>query len=142
MTDSTHASADASSSAEVKRLSRRRRPSATELAARMRAVIAKGGSIPAPQPDHPANDPEADLFGDGRPATTPHEPYANLAVRVRRSLDARLDDLAIDLRRQGVRSSRAEIIELLLWELPPAPDASFRARLAQFREHAPREVQP
>jgi hypothetical protein len=79
---------------------------------------------------------------DGRPATTPEEPYANLAVRVRRSLDERLDDLAIDLRREGVRSSKAEIIELLLWELPPSLDDSFRARLALFREHAPREVQP
>jgi hypothetical protein len=79
---------------------------------------------------------------DERPATTPDEPYANLAVRVRRSLDDRLDDLTFDLRRQGVRSSKAEIIELLLWELPPDPDDSFRARLARFREHAPRDVQP
>jgi hypothetical protein len=79
---------------------------------------------------------------DGRPATSPDEPYANLAVRVRRSLDERLDDLAIDLRRDGVRTSKAELIELLLWELPPDPDHSFRARLARFREHAPRDVQP
>jgi hypothetical protein len=72
----------------------------------------------------------------------PDEPYANLAVRVRRSLDDRLAALTFGLRRQGVRSSKAEIIELLLWELPPEAGDAFRARLAAFREHAPREVQP
>jgi hypothetical protein len=73
-----------------------------------------------------------------QPALLPDEPQANLAVRVRRSLDQRLDDLAYELRRAGVRSSKAELIELLLWELPPTVTPELSARLAQFRSVAGR----
>ena len=76
---------------------------------------------------------------DDRPKTQPDEPLANLAVRVRRSLDARLGDLIYELRRDGVRTSKVELVELLLWELPAEPSADLRRRLADFRQHAPRE---
>ncbi len=66
-----------------------------------------------------------------------HEPTANLAVRVRRSLDDRLFDVLAGLRRTGVRSSKAELVEMLLWELPGEAD-KLAARLAAFRERAPR----
>jgi len=76
---------------------------------------------------------------DDRPHTQPDEPLANLAVRVRRSLDERLGDLIHALRRDGVRTSKVELIELLLWELPAEPSGDLRRRLAEFRQHAPRE---
>ena len=66
------------------------------------------------------------------------EPLANLAVRVRRSLDIRLADLVHHLRREGVRVSKVDLIEMLLWELPSRPDRAFRERLAAFRRRAPR----
>jgi hypothetical protein len=77
-----------------------------------------------------------------RPATTedssPAIAAAGPAVRVRRSLDRRLDDLAYELRRSGVRSSKAELVELLLWELPPTVTPELAARLARFRSVAAR----
>ena len=42
----------------------------------------------------------------------------NLAIRVRRPLDDRLADIIHGLRGQGVRTSKVELIEMLLWELP------------------------
>lgn len=70
----------------------------------------------------------------------PDEPVTNLAVRVRRSLDNRLSDLLHSMRRDGVRSSKVELIEMLLWELPPpeTPEG-LRKRLADFRRAAPRQ---
>ena len=56
----------------------------------------------------------------------PTLPWANLAIRVRRPLDERLADLIDDLRRTGTRTSKVEIIEMLLWELEPES-----ARVAQ-----------
>lgn len=76
-----------------------------------------------------------------RPMTTPNEPTANLGVRVRNSIDDRLEELIFRLRRAGVRSSKAEIVEMLIWELPAEPDDDFRKRLARFRDHAPRELE-
>jgi hypothetical protein len=63
----------------------------------------------------------------------------NLAVRVRRSLDIRLGDIVYALKRDAVRASKVEIIEMLLWELPPEVSSDFRGRLAAFRQAAPRE---
>lgn len=74
-----------------------------------------------------------------RPSTTADEPVTNLAVRVRRSLDDRLTDLLYSLRRDGVRSSKVELVEMLLWELPPDASKALRKRLADFRRAAPRE---
>ena len=76
---------------------------------------------------------------DAHPATTPGEPLANLAIRPRRSLDDRLGDLVHELRRQGIRTSKVELVELLLWELPPGPTIELHARLASFRRAAPRD---
>ncbi len=76
---------------------------------------------------------------DPRPALAPNEPISNLAVRVRRSLDTRLGDLVHTLKRDGVRVSKTEIIEMLLWELPADASPAFRRRLAAFRQAAPPE---
>jgi hypothetical protein len=67
---------------------------------------------------------------------------ANLAIRPRRSLDNRLGDLVHALRREGIRTSKVELVELLLWELPAEPNSQLRARLASFRRQAPREPVP
>ena len=74
-----------------------------------------------------------------RPTTSADEPVTNLAVRVRRSLDDRLSDILYALRKDGVRSSKVELIEMLLWELPPDASDSLRGRLAEFRAAAPRQ---
>ena len=65
-------------------------------------------------------------------------PPANLAIRVRRPLDERLADLIHALRRDGVRTSKVEMIEMLLWELPEDDHPAVRERLRRFREWAPR----
>jgi hypothetical protein len=65
-------------------------------------------------------------------------PPVNLAIRVRRPLDDRLADLIHDLRRAGVRTSKVELIEMLLWELPEGEREGVRKRLRRFREWAPR----
>ncbi len=91
---------------------------------------------PQPQPAPVAEVPHA------HPATTPGEPLANLAIRPRRSLDNRLGDLVHALRREGIRTSKVELVELLLWELPAEPTGQLRARLASFRRQAPRDPLP
>ena len=62
----------------------------------------------------------------------------NLAIRVRRPLDDRLADIIHGLRGQGVRTSKVELIEMLLWELPDDDLPVVRERLRQFRDWAPR----
>lgn len=69
---------------------------------------------------------------------SPGAPPVNLAIRVRRPLDDRLAEMIHQLRRAGVRTSKVELIELLLWEMPDDDVAAVRARLARFREWAPR----
>lgn len=69
---------------------------------------------------------------------SPSLPWSNLAIRVRRPLDDRLADLIHELRRDGVRTSKVEVIEMLLWELPPDDAEGLRKRIARFRRHAPR----
>jgi hypothetical protein len=64
-------------------------------------------------------------------------PPVNLAIRVRRPLDERLVELIHQLRREGVRTSKVELIEMLLWELPEGAPA-LTERLARFRRFAPR----
>ena len=65
-------------------------------------------------------------------------PPVNLAIRVRRPLDDRLAEVIHGLRREGVRTSKVELIEMLLWEMPAEADDALRARLGRFREWAPR----
>jgi hypothetical protein len=68
----------------------------------------------------------------------PDLPPVNLAIRVRKPLDDRLAELIHDLRRDGVRTSKVELIEMLLWELPEREPARVRERLRAFRACAPR----
>ncbi|MDJ0976872.1 MAG: hypothetical protein QNJ98_20620 [Planctomycetota bacterium] len=57
---------------------------------------------------------------------------------MRRPLDDRLAELIHQLRREGVRTSKVELIEMLLYELPEELTPDVRSRLARFREAAPR----
>ena len=68
----------------------------------------------------------------------PDLPPVNLAIRVRKPLDDRLADLIHELRGAGVRTSKVELIEMLLWELPEDQLPALRERLRQFRDWAPR----
>lgn len=65
-------------------------------------------------------------------------PPVNLAIRVRKPLDDRLADVIHELRRGGVRTSKVELIEMLLWEMPDDQIPALRERLRQFRDWAPR----
>ena len=68
----------------------------------------------------------------------PDEPIANFAVRVRRSLDDLVAWRLAELRRQGVRTTKVELTEMLLWELAWSDLDELKQRLAAFRSHAPR----
>lgn len=67
-------------------------------------------------------------------------PPVNLAIRVRKPLDDHLVDLIHTLRGVGVRTSKVELLEMLLWELPKGDDApqAIIERLRAFRTWAPR----
>ena len=100
---------------------------------------AESGPVASPPATRPRRNPVARPEGSQRhPQTSPDEPSANLAIRVRRSLDERLNELIFDLRRDGIKTSKVELIEMLLWELPPRPGGSLTDRLASFRRAAPR----
>jgi hypothetical protein len=96
-----------------------------------RTVARSATTAPAPEPE---------LVASEHPLTTPTDPLANLAVRVRRPLDKRLGSLVYKLGEEEVKTSKAELIEMLLWELPAEPTDEFRHRLAAFRRAAPRET--
>jgi hypothetical protein len=103
---------------------------------------------PAPAPDTgpPASAARAVPPRPARPRRPRPEPArlapdlapVNLAIRVRRPLDDRLAELIHALRREGVRTSKVELIEMLLWELPEDLSPELRERLARFRRYAPR----
>lgn len=92
-------------------------------------------ALPAPQPD--PSPPVPDLRRNTGAAAT--EPTANLTLRIRQSLDLRLAELTHGLRREGVRSSKKELIEMCLFELPTEPTEHLRARLRSYRENVPKE---
>lgn len=73
-----------------------------------------------------------------RPRLAADLPPVNLAIRVRKPLDDHLADVIHDLRHGGVRTSKVELIEMLLWELTGEDARSVRGRLAAFRAAAPR----
>ena len=52
---------------------------------------------------------------------------------MRRPLDDRLAEVIHGLRREGVRTSKVELIEMLLWEMPAEADEAVRERLRRFR---------
>ena len=68
-----------------------------------------------------------------------NEPTANLTLRVRQSLDLRLAELIHELKREGVRSSKKELIEMFLSELPLQPTEDIRVRLRRYRNSVPKE---
>jgi hypothetical protein len=68
----------------------------------------------------------------------PDLPPVNLAIRVRKPLDDRLAEQIHELRRAGVRTSKVELVEMLLWELPEGRPDALRERLRAFRACAPR----
>lgn len=76
--------------------------------------------------------------GERGPRLAPDLPPVNLAIRVRKPLDDHLADTIHALRGQGVRTSKVELIEMLLWESAGADADAVRARLRVFREWAPR----
>ncbi len=94
---------------------------------------------PRPKASRVVKGAQAQSVGEKRPAVGAEEPLANLAVRVRRSLDNHLGDLLHSLKGEGIRSSKVEIIEMLLWELPGEATDELRGRLGAFRRAAPRE---
>jgi hypothetical protein len=107
------------------------------------------GETPAPPPPATAEPSRASALAPAAPRTPRRAqpdpvrlaadlPPANLAIRVRRPLDERLADLIHALRRDGVRTSKVEMIEMLLWELPEEDHPAVRERLRRFREWAPR----
>ena len=81
---------------------------------------------------------EATARGAARVRLAPDLPPVNLAIRVRKPLDDALADAIHALRRDGVRTSKVELIEMLLWESAGAGPEAVRERLRVFREWAPR----
>lgn len=71
-------------------------------------------------------------------AVGPNEPTVTVAGRVRQSLDIHFAQVVIDLRANGLRSSKAEMLEMLLWELPGIATLELQERLRRFRSAAPR----
>jgi len=68
----------------------------------------------------------------------PDEPSANYAVRVRRTLDDLVAWRLAELRRNGIRCSKVELTEMLLWEIADIDVDELAARLKAFRQHASR----
>jgi hypothetical protein len=119
-----------------------RRPRAEEP-----APAAAPEPAPAPQAEAPPARPGRPVpapargRGEGRPARArlaPDLPPVNLAIRVRKPLDDALADTIHALRGEGVRTSKVELIEMLLWESAGAGPDAVRERLRVFREWAPR----
>ncbi len=64
------------------------------------------------------------------------DPQVQLGVRIRQSLDEKLTDIVYALRKQGVRSSKAELVELLLDQMPDEPDEDLVDRIERSRSKA------
>jgi hypothetical protein len=130
----------------MERASRRPPPSRRPAAAAVPGPVGQGGEPATPAPAAGAAVTPAPAPGAGSrraraaaPARlAPDLPPVNLAIRVRKPLDDRLAELIHALRREGVRTSKVELIEMLLWELPEDDAAGARARLRRFRGFAPR----
>jgi hypothetical protein len=98
------------------------------------APVGEGGGATRPPPARR----RATAASNRRPRLAPDLPPVNLAIRVRKPLDDHLADVIHDLRRAGVRTSKVEIIEMLLWEQTSEDAAAVRERLGAFRAAAPR----
>jgi hypothetical protein len=103
------------------------------------APVAEAVPSPAPAPaPRPKRTRTASAVGQGRVRLAPDLPPVNLAIRVRKPLDDALADTIHALRGAGVRTSKVELIEMLLWESAGAAPEAVRERLRTFREWAPR----
>lgn len=100
--------------------------------------------VPAPRPKRARAATVGETPAAASPTTAGHVrlaadlPPVNLAIRVRKPLDDGLADAIHALRRDGVRTSKVELIEMLLWESAGATPEAIRERLRVFREWAPR----
>ena len=99
------------------------------------APVPEPAATPAPRPKRNRTAKEG---GERRVRLAPDLPPVNLAIRVRKPLDDGLADQIHLLRREGVRTSKVELIEMLLWESAGATPDGLRERLRTFREWAPR----
>ncbi len=93
---------------------------------------------PAPRPKRPRAKGAGETTPSARVRLAPDLPPVNLAIRVRKPLDDGLADAIHALRGAGVRTSKVELIEMLLWESAGATPEALRERLRVFREWAPR----
>lgn len=111
-------------------------PAATALPPRAATPAPAAGApshASAPPPPSEAGAPTA-----ARVRLAADLPPVNLAIRVRKPLDDRLAEIIHALRREGVRTSKVELVEMLLWELPDDDLVGVRERLRAFRGWAPR----
>jgi hypothetical protein len=131
----------------IERAARRPPPAPRARAAEARAPAAPSAApaseASAPRPDPPAGASPAGRrparpSAPARPRLAPDLPPVNLAIRVRKPLDDQLADLIHELRRDGVRTSKVELIEMLLWEQSGTSARAVRERLGAFRDAAPR----
>ena len=83
-------------------------------------------------PPRAARAPRGRGAGETRVRLAPDLPPVNLAIRVRKPLDDGLADQIHALRRDGVRTSKVELIEMLLWESAGATPEALRERLRTF----------
>ena len=94
------------------------------------------GGMQAPSKPIPVPPLVARLEPDRRPRLSPLDPTVNLGLRIPRPLDDRLADLLHELRSHETRSSKVEVLQMLLWELPSSAGPAFRDRLERFRAAA------
>ena len=130
----------------------------TELQQRTerRSEISRGRRAPGP-PRHPVEsvpvvamrgDTDATLRQETMPEAQvdrresvrlePGEPVNTMALRIRRTLDRWLTDAAYKINSTGWRTSKAELIEMILWEQYGASSSELKVRLTEFRRLAPR----
>lgn len=130
----------------IERASRQAPPSRRPAAPPDESAATPAAPAPVPAPDSPA--PETTPVRAARRsaptrAASPMRlgadlPPVNLAIRVRKPLDDRLAEVIHQLRGDGVRTSKVELIEMLLWEMPDDEPTAIRERLRRFRDWAPR----
>ena len=91
-----------------------------------------------PRPTPPSRSQATASDNPQRLRLDPDEPSANYAVRVRRTLDDLVAWRLAELRRNGVRCSKVELTEMLLWEIADIDVTELSVRLRSFRQHASR----
>lgn len=121
-----------------------------------RSEVSRGRRAPGP-PRHPVEpgpiggmkaDPRApaeqDAVTQSQPdprepvRLEPGEPVNTMALRIRRPLDRWLTDTAHEINSTGWRTSKAELIEMMIWEEYGTSPPELKGRLTEFRRLAPR----